>query len=49
MISRCENVCSARITSYICRAVKPSTEPAAAAEAPHGEAVIDPAYRIAAE
>jgi hypothetical protein len=34
---------------YICRAVKPSTEPAAAAEASHGEAAIDPAYRIAAE
>ena len=28
---------------YICRAVKPSTEPAAAAEASHGEAAIDPA------
>jgi hypothetical protein len=34
---------------YICRAVKPSTEPAAAAEASHGEAAIDSAYRIAAE
>ena len=34
---------------YICRAVKPSTEPVAAAEASIGEAAIDPAYRIAAE
>ncbi len=34
---------------YICRAVKPSTEPAAAAEASHGEVAIDPACRIAAE
>jgi ubiquinone/menaquinone biosynthesis C-methylase UbiE len=33
---------------YICQAVKPSTEPAAA-EASHGETAIDPAYRIAAE
>ena len=34
---------------YICRAVKPSAEPVAAAEASNGEAAIDPAYRIAAE
>ena len=34
---------------YICRAVKPSAEPVATAEAPDGEAAIDPAYRIAAE
>jgi hypothetical protein len=33
---------------YICRAVKPSTEPTVA-EASYGEAAIDPAYRIAAE
>jgi ubiquinone/menaquinone biosynthesis C-methylase UbiE len=34
---------------YICRAVQPCAEPVATAEAPSGEAVIDPAYRIAAE
>jgi hypothetical protein len=34
---------------YICRAVKPSTEPLGPAEASNGEAAIDPAYRIAAE
>ena len=34
---------------YICRAIKPFTEPVAAAEASIGEAAIDPAYRIAAE
>jgi len=33
---------------YICRVVKPSTEPAVA-EASNGEATIAPAYRIAAE
>ena len=35
---------------YICRAVKPSAEPAAAnADAWYDEAVLDPAHRIAAE
>jgi hypothetical protein len=38
-----------RLRHRICRAVKPSAEPVAAAEAPNGEAAIDPAYRIAAE
>ena len=46
-ISKCENICSC--SYYICRAVKPFTEPVAAAEASIGEAAIDPAYRIAAE
>ena len=32
-----------------CRAVKPSAEPVATAEAPDAEAAIDPASRIAAE
>jgi demethylmenaquinone methyltransferase/2-methoxy-6-polyprenyl-1,4-benzoquinol methylase len=34
---------------YICRAVKPSAAPVAAAESSHSGAAIDPPYRIAAE
>jgi len=45
-MSRCENICSARVT-FAGR--KPPAEPIAAAKASNGEGAIDPAYRIAAE